>query len=348
MNRSFRLGLMILVWMSFIQASSIQKNTAGYVMKLSDYGFFKGDLKDQHPQDGVIPYQLNSPLFSDYASKLRFIKLPEGTKVAYNADSVFQFPVGTAIIKTFYYPREEANPAAGRRIMETRVLIRQEKSWVALPYIWDEAQTEATLEVAGGSAMVRWKDKQGILKQVNYQVPNMNQCKGCHERSGQMSPIGPSARQLNGDFHYTSGKQNQLEYWTKAGILSDLPHHKEIPALVNYMDESKSLDERAKAYLDINCAHCHNLTGPARSSGLYLHWNSKDKTAYGFMKTPVAAGRGSGNLKYDIVPGKAKESILAYRMDSVDPGVMMPELGRKIKHQEGIKLIQDWINSLAH
>ncbi|CAM4350179.1 hypothetical protein EWU23_13190 [Cytophagaceae bacterium 50C-KIRBA] len=348
MNRSFRLGLMILVWMTFINASSIQKSTTGYVMKLSDYGFFKGDLKDQNPQDGVIPYQLNSPLFSDYASKLRFIKLPAESKVAYNADSVFQFPVGTAIIKTFYYPKDEANPSAGRRIMETRVLIRQEKSWVALPYIWDEAQTEATLEVAGGSSMVSWKDKQGILKQVNYQVPNMNQCKGCHERSGKMTPIGPSARQVNGEFHYVSGKQNQLDYWAKAGILSGLPHLNEIPALVNYADESKSLDERAKAYLDINCAHCHNPTGPARSSGLYLQWDSKDKTAYGFMKTPVAAGRGSGNLKYDIVPGKAKESILAYRMDSVDPGIMMPELGRKMKHQAGIKLIQDWINSLAH
>ncbi|CAM3907120.1 SO2930 family diheme c-type cytochrome [Aquirufa aurantiipilula] len=348
MNRSFRLGLMILVGLAFIQASSIQKNAAGYILKLSDYGFFKGDLKDQHPQDGVIPYQLNSPLFSDYASKLRFVKLPEGTKVAYNADSVFQFPVGTAIIKTFYYPKDEANPLAGRRIMETRVLIRQEKSWVALPYIWDEAQTEATLEVAGGSSPVSWKDKQGILKQVNYQVPNMNQCKGCHERSGKMTPIGPSARQLHGDFPYTSGKQNQLDYWAKAGILTDLPNLQEVPALVNYTDESKSLDERAKAYLDINCAHCHNPTGPARSSGLYLTWDTKDKTAYGFMKTPVAAGRGSGNLKYDIVAGKAKESILAYRMDSVDPGIMMPELGRKMKHQEGIKLIQDWINSLQH
>ncbi|MHA8064961.1 SO2930 family diheme c-type cytochrome [Aquirufa aurantiipilula] len=348
MNRSFRLGLMILVGLAFIKASSIQKNAAGYVLKLSDYGFFKGDLKDQHPQDGVIPYQLNSPLFSDYASKLRFVKLPEGTKVAYNADSVFQFPIGTAIIKTFYYPKDEANPLAGRRIMETRVLIRQERSWVALPYIWDEAQTEATLEVAGGSSPVSWKDRQGILKQVNYQVPNMNQCKGCHERSGKMTPIGPSARQLHGDFPYTSGKQNQLDYWAKAGILTDLPNLQEVPALANYADESKSLDERAKAYLDINCAHCHNPTGPARSSGLYLTWDTKDKTAYGFMKTPVAAGRGSGNLKYDIVAGKAKESILAYRMDSVDPGIMMPELGRKMKHQEGIKLIQDWINSLQH
>lgn len=344
--RSIRLGLFLLVYLTFINASSIRKNTSGYVMKLSDYGFFKGEMRDQIPQDGVIPYQLNAPLFSDYASKLRFIKLPEGTNVAYNADSVLQFPEGTAIIKTFYYPKDEANPTAGRRIMETRVLIRQEKSWVALPYIWDEAQTEANLEVAGGSSLVSWKDKQGILKQVNYQVPNMNQCKGCHERSGKMTPIGPSARQLHGDFPYTSGNQNQLDYWSKAGILTGLPTHKEIPALVNYMDESKPLQDRALAYLDINCAHCHNPTGPARSSGLYLNWDSKDKTAYGFMKTPVAAGRGSGNLKYDIVPGKAKESILAYRMDSVDPGIMMPELGRKMKHQEGIKLIQDWINSL--
>ncbi|RXK47082.1 SO2930 family diheme c-type cytochrome [Aquirufa rosea] len=346
MSKFVRLSLVLFVFLSFVNASSVQKNASGYVMKLSDYGFFLGDIKDQIPQEGVIPYQLNAPLFSDYAQKLRFIRIPQGTQVAYNADSVLQFPVGTAIIKTFYYPKEEANPTAGRRIMETRVLIRQEKSWVALPYIWDEAQTEATLEVAGGSSPVSWKDKQGILKQVNYQVPNMNQCKGCHERSGKMTPIGPSARQLNGDFPYTTGKQNQLVHWAQVGVLSGLPDLKTIPSLVDYNDESKPLQDRALAYLDINCAHCHNPTGPARSSGLYLNWDSKDQTAYGIMKTPVAAGRGSGNLKYDIVPGKAKESILAYRIDSVDPGVMMPELGRKMKHTEGIKLIQDWINSL--
>jgi uncharacterized repeat protein (TIGR03806 family) len=325
------LFLLLLAFIGLISAD------ADYKENLSDYGFFKGTLKEQIPSDGVVLYTLNSPLFSDYASKLRFVKLPAGQSVAYNPDSVLQFPVGTAIVKTFYYPIDERNPKKGRRLMETRVLLHEAKGWVALPYIWNKEQTDAVLEVAGGSDQVSWIDGAGKKQSFEYQVPNMNQCKGCHERSGEMTPIGPSVRQLNDG--------QQLQHWETAGILKGLPKD-HIPALVNYSDASASLDDRVKAYLDINCAHCHNPTGPARSSGLYLTWDSKDRTAYGFLKPPVAAGRGSGNLSYDIVPGKPELSILHYRMASRDPGVMMPELGRQLTHHEGVELVRSWIASL--
>ena len=323
--------LLLLAFIGLVSAD------ANYKENLSDYGFFKGTLKDQIPTDGVVLYTLNSPLFSDYASKLRFVRLPEGKSVSYNPDSVLQFPVGTAIVKTFYYPFDERNPEKGRRLMETRVLLHEAKGWVALPYIWNKEQTDAVLEVAGGSDQVSWIDAAGKKQSFEDQVPNMNQCKGCHERSGEMTPIGPSVRQLN-DGH-------QLQHWETAGLLKGLPKD-HIPALVNYSDASASLDDRVKAYLDINCAHCHNATGPARSSGLYLEWNSKDRTAYGFFKAPVAAGRGSGNLSYDIVPGKPEQSILHYRMASRDPGVMMPELGRQLTHHEGVELVRSWIQSI--
>jgi uncharacterized repeat protein (TIGR03806 family) len=323
--------LLLLAFIGLVSAD------ADYKENLSDYGFFKGTLKEQIPSDGVVLYTLNSPLFSDYASKLRFVKLPAGQSVSYNPDSVLQFPVGTAIVKTFYYPIDERNPKKGRRLMETRVLLHEAKGWVALPYIWNKEQTDAVLEVAGGSDQVSWIDGAGKKQSFEYQVPNMNQCKGCHERSGEMTPIGPSVRQLN-DGH-------QLQNWSTTGLLKGLPKD-HIPALVNYSDASASLDDRVKAYLDINCAHCHNPTGPARSSGLYLTWDSKDRTAYGFFKAPVAAGRGSGNLSFDIVPGKPEQSILHYRMASRDPGVMMPELGRQLTHHEGVELVRSWIASL--
>jgi uncharacterized repeat protein (TIGR03806 family) len=328
------IGLLFLACVAFLSLVSADAN---YKENLSDYGFFKGTLKDQIPTDGVVLYTLNSPLFSDYASKLRFLRLPEGKSVSYNPDSVLQFPVGTAIVKTFYYPFDERNPEKGRRLMETRVLLHEAKGWVALPYIWNKEQTDAVLEVAGGSDQVSWIDAAGKKQSFEYQVPNMNQCKGCHERSGEMTPIGPSVRQLNDG--------QQLQHWETAGLLKGLPKD-HIPALVNYSNASASLDDRVKAYLDINCAHCHNATGPARSSGLYLEWNSKDRTAYGFFKAPVAAGRGSGNLSYDIVPGKPEQSILHYRMASRDPGVMMPELGRQLTHHEGVELVRSWIQSM--
>ncbi|MDZ4710368.1 MAG: SO2930 family diheme c-type cytochrome [Saprospiraceae bacterium] len=318
-----------------------------YKEKLSDYGFFIGKISGQQPAVDVMPYALNASLFSDYAYKLRFVRLPQNSFIPYNPDSVFQFPVGTAIIKTFYYPLDERNIKKGRRLIETRLLLHEQQGWVSLPYIWDEQQTDAWLELAGGNTTVTWRDEKGLKREFEYLIPNMNQCKGCHERHGAMSPIGPSARQLNGSYHYEQGKENQLSHWSRAQWLKGVPQDfAQLPYQVDYVDATVNLGDRARAYLDINCAHCHNKAGPAQASGLFLEWNTSDSTAFGFYKTPVAAGRGSGNLKFDIVPGKPNESILIYRMESIDPGIMMPELSRSLQHTEGIRLIKDWIKSM--
>ena len=347
MNKLFII-LVSCISLTFLMSIDSEINTEfNYPEKLSDFALFKGHLQDQIPAEDVLPYALNSPLFSDFAHKLRFIKMPKGTQVNFNPDSVLQFPVGTIIAKTFYYKNDERAEAKGRRLMETRILIHEAKGWKALPYIWNKEQNEATLEVAGGGDLVSWIDDQGKKQSFEYVVPNMNQCKGCHERQGIMTPIGPSARQLNGEFIYEDGAhENQLAHWAQKNALVNLPKLSDVPKIPSYSDLNASLDLRAKAYLDINCAHCHNPVGPAQSSGLFLHWNNPNKTSYGFMKTPVAAGRGSGNLSYDIVPGKPEESILAYRMHSLDPGIMMPELGRRLSHKEGVDLIKNWIKSL--
>lgn len=325
--------------------------SSAFKMKLSDYGFFAGQLELQQPAPGVVPYALNAPLFSDYAHKLRFVRLPDGSQVEYNPDSVFQFPKGTAIVKTFFYYIDERDTSKGKRLMETRVLLHEQKGWVSLPYIWNEDQSDATLEVAGGDAQVTWIDAAGQQRKVHYQVPNMNQCKTCHEKNGVLTPIGPSARQLNGDQLYSDGVNkhvnNQLKHWSAMHMLKGLPENlKDVPAFVDYADASKPLAERATAYLDINCAHCHNRAGQAQTSGLFLDWKTTDKTAYGFYKTPIAAGRGSGNFRFDIDPGKPEQSILHYRMASSDPGIMMPELGKSLVHTEGVALIKEWIASL--
>jgi uncharacterized repeat protein (TIGR03806 family) len=339
----FAIGFLLVSFLISMKAV----HTAPYNMKLSAYGFFSGDIKIQQPQKGVMPYALKSPLFSDYAHKLRFVQLPDGSKIPYNPDSVLQFPVGTKIVKTFFYFNDERNPEKGRRLIETRVLLHEEKGWKALPYIWNEDQTDAFLEVAGGKTEVSFVNASGGKMKFDYQVPNMNQCKSCHERNGVMTPIGPSARQLNGVFDYDGQSMNQLVKWHETGALQGLPQDASaIPSLVDYNDPSKPLEERALAYLDVNCGHCHNAAGQAQTSGLFLDWKTKDKTAYGFMKTPVAAGRGSGGRQFDIVPGRPDQSILYYRMASTDPGVMMPELGRKVNHTEGLKLIEAWIKSL--
>ncbi len=339
------LGLILFLFsMSFSSKRTPSVQNANIKENLSEYGFFEGKMADQKPTKGVIPYTLNAPLFSDYAQKLRFVQLPDGQTVDFNADSVFQFPIGTKIIKTFLYPNDFKNAEKGRRLVETRVLLRDDDgSWVAMPYVWNDAQTEATLEPAGDTKTVTYKDAKGHKQTFDYLIPNVNQCRGCHIRGDKMSPIGPSARQLNGDLK----SENQLVAWKKIGVLRGLPDDlTTVPKFPNYEDKAVSIDARARAYLDINCAHCHNLNGPAVTSGLFLDWKNTDSTAFGFYKTPVAAGHGSGNLKYDIVPQKPSESILIYRMLSTNPGEMMPELSRKFIHTEGVELIKEWIKTM--
>ena len=124
--------------------------------KLSQYALFAGDPAAQEPAEGVIPYDLNSALFSDYAEKYRFIKLPPGTHATYRDDDAFEFPVGTVIAKTFAYPRDARDPSQGRRLIETRILKHEPDGWVGLPYVWNDAQTEATLDVAGDTVDVSW------------------------------------------------------------------------------------------------------------------------------------------------------------------------------------------------
>jgi uncharacterized repeat protein (TIGR03806 family) len=315
--------------------------------RLSLYQLFDGDPAHQRPSKGVIPYDLNSALFSDYADKFRFIKLPTGTHATYSPDEVFEFPVGTVIAKTFAFPRDARDPSQGRRLIETRILKREADGWVGLPYVWNKEQTEATLDVAGDAVDVSWVHTDGSRRSDNYIIPNANQCKGCHKAGEIMKPIGPKARHLNRDFAYSEGSDNQLRYWTDRGLLKGAPDPVSAPRLAVWDDpKSGNLDARARAWLEINCAHCHSPEGPARNSGLDLLASQRNPTSFGINKPPVAAGIGSGGLAFDIVPGRPDQSILAFRIASTHPGIMMPELGKRLVHEEGVALIREWIAAM--
>ena len=312
--------------------------------KLSEFGFFIGDIKKLEPAEDVVPYTLNSPLFSNYAEKLRFVKLPPGQSAVYNDSVVFDFPVGTVFIKNFYFPKDFRRPEGERRIIETRLLVHLSAGWEAWPYIWNDEQTDAVYDPAGETKTISYTDKSGRKVITPYAIPNKNQCKGCHIRNQEMLPLGPSARQLNGDLLYKSGKHNQLEYWKNTNLMKGLNETSGAPKLAVWDDVSSGdLNSRARAYLDANCGHCHSRQGPANTSGLFLDISEKDASHLGVNKTPVAAGRGAGDLQFDIVPGQPHKSILIYRMKTNDPAIAMPEIGREQVHKEGLALIEEWI-----
>lgn len=315
---------------------------------ISEYHLFE-DAQRQIPNEGVIPYDLNTPLFSDYAAKHRFVWMPPGQSASYDENDAFTFPVGTVLVKTFSFPRDLRDPAKGERIIETRLLLHTTAGWVGLPYLWNENTTEARLAVTGAVVDVEWTHLDGTQKRIDYIVPNMNQCKQCHEIGGAMLPIGPKTRHLNRDYDYGDTCENQLAYWTRVGYLSGAPADPAQAPRAPDADkpESASVEARARAWLDINCAHCHNPDGPAYTSGLDLSWEQSDPARIGVMKPPVAAGRAAQGRLFGIVPGKPDESILMHRVESTDPGIMMPPLPRRLVHEEGAALIRQWIAEMS-
>jgi uncharacterized repeat protein (TIGR03806 family) len=349
---------------------------AGRPAKLSDWQTVYVDGRNLALNEGVVPYELNTPLFSDYAHKLRTIWMPRGSSAKYSADGSFDFTVGTIISKTFYYPRpagaardskavartydqstEFADNTAGERglrlanvhLVETRILVRREGGWEALPYVWNSAQTEAVLARTGDAKALELISDDGVKEAFTYVVPNENQCAGCHVAdlaTKQIAPIGTKARHLNRDYPYVAGTENQLLHWTKLGYLTGVADPASAPKNADWRDVAQPLDARARAYLDINCGHCHNAKGPANTTALDLTIFAAADRYLGTCKPPVAAGRGTGDHFFDIVPGSPQDSILPYRMRSNEPGVMMPEQGRTTTHVEGVVLIEQWISAL--
>ena len=294
---------------------------------LAAWGLFQGDAREQRPSKDVYGYELNTPLFSDYASKHRFFKVPTGTTVAYQEDGVLEFPKGTVIAKTFAYPSSE-----GERLVETRIQVLGRVGWHGFAYQWNDEQTDATLVLGGARDRGRSLDH-------SYEIPNANQCLNCHGQNDVFVPLGPTARNLNRD--------GQLEQWAAAGVLSGLPPSSSIASLAVWDDPSTgTLDDRARAWLEVNCAHCHNPIGAARTTGLDLTLEQQAPGRLGIMKTPIAAGRGSAGRSFDIVPGKPDESILLYRIESNEPSVRMPTLSRSLMHVEAVALIREWIEAM--
>ncbi|MGB3625159.1 MAG: SO2930 family diheme c-type cytochrome [Henriciella sp.] len=308
--------------------------------KLSDYGLFK-DAAARQPAPGVIGYDLVNPLFSDHASKHRLVYVPGGKAAAYRETDVFDFPVGSVLIKTFAFAPDMRAPEEGETYKETRLLIHKADGWAARPYVWNEDGTEAVYSPAGKWLDLEFVDPGGEPVSIEYRVPNQNQCKTCHQLGDDIAPIGPKARNLNHEGPY--GKA-QLADWSARGILEGLPDAPpEVPPL---HDASASLEGRARAYLDINCAHCHRAEGSASNSGLWLSYTESDPTKIGLGKHPTAAGRGSGEGVFEIEPGAPDQSILAYRMASTEAGVAMPELGRALVDEDGLGVVRDWIGEM--
>ncbi len=320
--------------------------------------------------DGVVPFDLNTPLFSDYAHKLRTLWLPPGTRAERDGNAI-RFPVGTVLTKTFFYPTDsrgrllkqldmhtttlhvegkELLDLSHVKLIETRLLVRRPAGWLTLAYQWNDSQTQAVLRRTGALVPLELYDAlSNSVTPDTYLIPDQLQCGNCHNRdyrSGQPEPLGPRIDRLDRSYDYVSGRENQLAHLVRLGYLTGLDSTSHAPD-ADWEYTGTSLSDRVRSYLDVNCGHCHNPAGAAANTTLYLDAAQEQASVhYGICKRPIAAGRATGGRLMDIVPGEPDHSILLYRIASTEPGVMMPEIGRGLPHVEGIALIRAWIASL--
>lgn len=314
--------------------------------RLSDYDFFVGPMVDQAPKSGVVPYEVASPLWADQAGKGRFIVLPEGGKISLATDDGdWGFPDGTILIKTFFFDHDRRDPSAGAKVLETRLLVREDGTWRPFVYRWNEEQTEATLLKTGERVQVEFIDVDGATKTEEYIVPNLDQCASCHERDDEHEMLGLVTPQMNRTVEREGGPVNQIEWMAALGMFAAAPPA-DLPAFVDPMGEAGTLDERARAYLHGNCAHCHRPGGGASKSGLVYLASETEPGKYGVCKVPAAAGPGTGGHPHDIVPGDPDGSIMLFRMNSLDPEIKMPELPNRVIDKAGVELIRQWIAAM--
>ena len=315
--------------------------------KLSEYQFFEGEMKFQTPKERVLPYLPVSELFTDYAKKKRFVYLPQNGQATVNEHfETIELPTGSVLIKTFYY--ENVLPENETKIIETRLMIRKENGWIFAHYIWNDAQTEAYLDMNGSQKNISWTNEQNVVQNINYQIPNEAQCLLCHAGMDQNAhPIGIKPQNLNFDYDYESGTKNQLEKWVEMGFINNANFNIPVDETpVNYHDETKSLGERARSYLDINCAHCHRENGTSSQFVMRFSYHLTDEPANLGMCIP-ASHEVDGFVGRIITPGYPQNSMIINRISTNDFFYRMPSVGRTIVHEEGRQLLEDWISSLT-
>ncbi len=332
----------VLVIINSLSIVSVFENETPHA-KLSEYNFFEGDLKDLNPTFGVVPYELISPLFSDYAKKKRFIWMPNGVAANYVNDySPIDFPEGTILIKNFYY--NTVQPGNTKKNIETRLMYKKANGWDFANYVWDDQQNEAYFTNQASTLNISWLEGEA-LKTTNYRVPSRAECFTCHNQVDNPTPIGTKPQNLNKAYNYNTGLTNQLIKLKELGYLnSNFPEN--INSSIAWDDSSQPLEDRVRSYLDINCAHCHSDDGHCNYRPMRFEYQFTNNIEnIGVCVEPETQFIPNS---YIVTPNNTSLSVLFYRISTADESFRMPLLGRTINHDEGIALVEDWINSLQN
>jgi uncharacterized repeat protein (TIGR03806 family) len=341
------------------------KQVADFPRKLSETGLFDS-TKDLKPAAGLIPYSVNAQLWSDGASKERYLAIPGNGRIEYNAVEYpqpapgaprgWKFPDGTVIVKTFFMDMEKGNPRSRKRL-ETRLLHFEkfggteeygDQYWRGYTYLWNDEQTDAVLCDASGAdraLTIKHKDAPGGERKQTYHFPSRAECTLCHTMPAKYT-LGVNTLQMNKDHDYGNGRvANQLRTLESIGLFTKpLPEPPEkLPRLVDYADTKQHLNARARAYLHANCAHCHMKWGGGNAEFQLLA--TLDLKDTGTLNTKP--GQGTFDLRDPriIVPGDPDRSLALFRMAKVGLG-RMPHVASSVVDEKAVALIREWIKQL--
>jgi uncharacterized repeat protein (TIGR03806 family) len=302
--------------------------TPAFPAKLSETGC--ADTTDpKQPTSGMIPFDVISPLWSDGATKKRWLALPDQAQINIAADDDWSLPAGSVLRKDFFLKGA---------LVETRLLAHHvDGDWAGYSYEWDAGQTDATLVTAAKTVNAEGQD---------WYYPSGADCLRCHSVAAGRA-LGPKTPQLNRDYTYgTTGiTANQIDTYASIGLFTNPPASAaaSLPALVSPLSSSGTIEQRAKAYLDANCSHCHRPGGPGRGVA-----DLRNETALADMNVcnqDPTDDLGVGGAKL-LVPGNPALSLIALRMK--DTGVnRMPPLATSVNDIDGIALVEQWIASMA-
>lgn len=311
---------------------------------LSQTGVFV-DVAALSPAPGLIPFDVNTPLWTDNAWKARWIAVPDGAQIQFSLTGPWVFPTGTVLVKHFELGVNDTNPSVRRRI-ETRLLVVATNGVVlGATYRWQPDQLDAVLLADALSENIVIQTATGTRKQ-RWSYPSPADCLSCHNvKAGVI--LGPKTAQLERSLTYPSTgiAANQLRTWMHIGLIANPPDEETlaaVPRMYGLAETAVPVEARARSYLDANCAHCHQPGGPARASfdARYL----TPLAEQGLINARVAQSLDVWGARV-VAPGDSERSMLLSRLSRLD-SFKMPPLGRNATDTQAVEVVRAWIDGL--
>ncbi|QDU93087.1 PQQ-dependent sugar dehydrogenase [Lignipirellula cremea] len=340
----------------------IEQEAAAFPQTLADTGLF-ASVADHQLVKGIIPYDVNVPFWSDNARKERFIALPSKASVQFSREGEWEFPVGTVLIKTFLLPIDQSAPGKPKdfRRLETRLFVHGRAGWAGYTYIWNKAQDSARLLEGRATQEFTIKTPQGE-KQQTWPYPSRADCMACHSKAEKFV-LGWNTLQLNRPVAEALGaKQNQIAFFAEQGFFSqdtapsetalsesELPAY---PALRTAEEEAAAamdamhVDRYARAWLEVNCAMCHQpdgIAGKVGSETVDLRY-ATPLQEMGIFRRPPGQGQLSPQGSAVLAPGDPAHSELLHRLGSRGPR-QMPPLATNLPDDTATRILEQWIRS---